>query len=253
MLSSETCSAFRRCIRGESRALRGRRLHVRPLARTVATLVLLAATLTPSLAATRPALAIASASDAEPTYTRLNAHYIQYGVGLGPDTILEAGKICPSGAVAPCILGSGAGMTIRVGYRGRGPWYFGGAYSFSRHDASNLVRLPIVQQLRGEARLYGSREHRVNPFLSLTAGGTVYGNEWAIDTGGPAFSLGVGIEVEVTPDTVLLTSLSYRTLSLRRWRDETGTLRADGVLGFGTAHALSIEFSFELRSQLSRW
>src|ERR1039457_6660085 len=85
-----------------------------------------------------------------------NSHFLQYGVSFVAENVAWAADICPttnnSNNYVPCILGSGFGATVRVGYRSRSPWYFGGAYEFSHHDSSNLLRLAILQQIRAEGR-----------------------------------------------------------------------------------------------------
>jgi hypothetical protein len=53
--------------------------------------------------------------------------YLQYGVALVAEAVVSAGDVCPAGAEAPCIFGSGGGLAVRVGYRSRGPWYASGA------------------------------------------------------------------------------------------------------------------------------
>jgi opacity protein-like surface antigen len=153
----------------------------------------------------------------------------------------------------PCILGNGGGLAIRVGYRARGPWYLGGAYEFSRQDSANLLRLPILQQLRGELRVHLTRVTRLSPYLGASAGGVIYGNEWGLDTWGASAAVGAGLEFQVTSSIVLNIALNYRQLFLRRWRDGAGQLRAAGPLDFGLAHMVALEFGFEIREPLSRW
>ena len=183
----------------------------------------------------------------------ITARYVQYGVGLGPETIFETGEICPADAGAPCILGSGVGIAVRVGYRSPGHWYLGGAYAFSRHDTNNLVRLAILQQLRAEGRYYFTRHFRANPLLEFGGGAAVFGNEWGVSTGGPTGFIGGGVEFQASRTSLVVATLGHRVLALRRWEDRTGTLRGDGLLGFGFAHVLSLEIAFELRRPLARW
>jgi hypothetical protein len=112
-----------------------------------------------------------------------NVEHIQYGVALVLETAL-AGNVCPDDATSPCILGSGGGLGLRAGYRSRDPWFFGGAYEFSRQDSSNLIRLAILQQLRFEVRYYLDRGTRTTPFAAGALGGMLYGGEWSASTGG---------------------------------------------------------------------
>lgn len=183
----------------------------------------------------------------------INTHYAQYGVALVAQTVPEAGDACPSASNAPCILGPGAGLAVRVGYRGRGDWYFGGAYEFSRLAASNLLRLPILQQLRAEARYEMTRTTRVIPYLAFGLGATSYGNEWGIDTAGAVAMAGFGTSLQLSRSSLVGAALSYRPLILRGWTDGTGERRADSFGGFGAAHLVTLELTFELRSALSRW
>jgi hypothetical protein len=182
-----------------------------------------------------------------------NVEYFQYGVALGAEKIVSGGDVCPSNALTPCILGSGGGLTLRMGYRSRGPWYVGGAYEFTRMDSSNLLRLAILQQLRGEARYYLDAGNRLTPYGGLGFGAAFYGNEWNVTTGGPTLSAGLGLEFQVTQSTVIGCALNYRAFLLHRWEDSTGQERADRYLGFGLAHAIAFELTLELRDPLARW
>ena len=195
-----------------------------------------------------------------------NVEYFQYGVGLAVEKLASRGDVCPinsgtpagtpgsTGAASiPCILGSGGGLAIRMGYRSRGPWYLGGAYEFTRMDSSNLLRLAILQQLRGEARYYLDTGNRLTPYGALGFGAAVYGNEWNASTVGPALSAGLGLEFQVTQSTVIGGALSYRGFLLRHWTDSTGLERANRYLGFGFASTIGFELTLEIRSPLARW
>ncbi len=182
-----------------------------------------------------------------------NVEYFQYGVGLTVEQLASAGSACPATATTPCILGSGGGLAIRMGYRSRGPWYVGGAYEFTRQDSANLLRLAILQQLRGEARYYLDAGNRLTPYAALGFGAVFYGNEWYVSTAGPALSAGLGLEFQVTQSTVIGGSLSYRAFLLHSWRDSSETYLADRYLGFGLAHMIGFELTLELRDPLARW
>ena len=198
------------------------------------------------------ALFLASVVDAAPT-PPVTEHYLQYGVGLVTETVLSPGGVCPSNSRTPCILGSGLGLALRAGYRARGPWYLGGAYEFSRQDPSNLLRLAILQQLRGEARYYLLEGTRLAPYLGAAVGGVLYGNEWGAETGGLTGYLGAGFEFEVSPSTVVGAAVGYRAILFHRWRDSAGELRANDAFGFGVAHMIGGALVFEVRDPLSRW
>jgi opacity protein-like surface antigen len=182
-----------------------------------------------------------------------NVEYFQYGVGLAFEQVASGGDVCPRTATTPCIFGSGGGLAIRMGYRSRGPFYLGGAYEFSRQDSSNLLRLAILQQLRGEGRFYWDAGDRLTPYGVVGFGGAFYGNEWNVSTAGPTLSAGLGLEFQVTQSTVIGGSLSYRAFLLHSWTDSTGQDRADRYLGFGLAHMIGFDLTLELRDPLSRW
>jgi Outer membrane protein beta-barrel domain len=182
-----------------------------------------------------------------------NVEYFQYGVGLAVEQLASSGSVCPASSTRPCILGSGGGLAIRMGYRSRGPWYVGGAYEFTRQDSSNLLRLAILQQLRGEARYYLDAGNRLTPYAVLGFGGVFYGNEWNVSTGGPALSAGVGLEFQVTQSTVIGGSLNYRAFLMHTWTDSTGQEGRDQLLGFSLAHMIGFELTLELRDPLARW
>lgn len=235
--------AFKRTVVGTSRPVRKVGLEGgRTLGRSVVPALLVSA-----LLQTRAATAFASSAP------QLSEHYLQYGVGLTAETVAAAGAVCPSNARAPCILGSGVGLAIRFGYRSRGPWYFGGAYEFSRQDSSNLLRLPILQQARAEVRLYTAADRRILPFVAFGLGGVTYGNEWGVDTGGVTAFVGGGVELQISRESVVGAMLGYRPVAFRRWEDSAGQVRADGLLGFGVSHMIGAELAFELRDPLPRW
>jgi hypothetical protein len=183
----------------------------------------------------------------------INEHYIQYGVGIVAETVASPGGLCPSNATAPCILGSGAGLALRMGYRTRDAWYFGGSYEFSRQDPSNLLRLAILQQLRADARYYLDVTTRLVPYAAASVGGTLYGNEWGAETGGLTAFLGAGLEFEVSRTSLVGAVLGYRPLLVRRWTDTADQQRADQYFGFGLAHMVALEVVFEVRNPLPRW
>ncbi|MEO8900097.1 MAG: hypothetical protein ABI488_00810 [Polyangiaceae bacterium] len=182
-----------------------------------------------------------------------NTEYFQYGVGLAVEKLASGGDVCPARATTPCILGSGGGLAIRMGYRSRGPWYAGGAYEFTRMDSSNLLRLAILQQVRGEGRYYLDDGNRLTPYGALGFGAAFYGNEWNVSTVGPTLSAGIGLEFQVTQSTVIGVALAYRALLLHHWTDSTEQVRANADLGFGLAHFVGLELTLELRDPLARW
>jgi opacity protein-like surface antigen len=181
-----------------------------------------------------------------------NVEYFEYGVALTAETVVDPAQICRASST-PCILGSGGGLTLRAGYRSRGPWYLGGAYEVTRHDSSNLIRLAILQQLRAEARHYWELGTRTTPFLGVGVGGMLYGNEWGAETGGLVGSLGLGLVFQLSESVLVGATLAYRPLLLRRWTDGAGELRADTSTGFGLAHMAGLELTLEVRDPLPRF
>ena len=194
------------------------------------------------------------AADEVPEPPPNSLEYFQYGVAIAAETVGSAADVCPSGAGrVPCILGSGGGLAIRVAYRSRGPWLVGGAYEFSRHDSSNLLKLAILQQLRAEGRYYADRSTRLTPYVGAGAGLALYGPEWGAVTGGAVATLGGGLEFQITQSTVVGCAPMYRAFLLRGFQDSAGQRRADRYLGFGLAHFVALELIFEVREPLPRW
>ena len=179
--------------------------------------------------------------------------YLVTGVALSAETVASPADMCPNNEETPCILERGLGLGIRAGYRTRGAWYAGGAYEFSRHESSNLLRLAIMQQLRAEVRYYMDLGTRATPYLGFGVGAVIYGNEWGADTGGVAGMLGPGIEFAVTPDLSVGAALFYRPMVFRAYEDTVEQRRADNLFGFGTTHLVGLELIVELRDPLPRW
>ncbi|MGK4006368.1 hypothetical protein WMF31_27365 [Sorangium sp. So ce1036] len=179
----------------------------------------------------------------------LHVEYAQYGVALAAEISLDPGATCREqpGRFVPCILGSGGGLSVRGGYRSPGPWYFGGAYQFTKMDSSNLYRLGIFQQLRAEMRYLPDTGYRAAPYFSAGVGGVVYGNEWGVETGGALIFAGVGIELEVSRRAVIGVSCVYRPVLLAGWRDTAHHERETAIAQF-----VGFEFLLEVRTELGR-
>jgi hypothetical protein len=116
-----------------------------------------------------------------------------------------------------------------------------------------LLRLGILQQLRAEGRYYFDYGNRATAFLAAGLGGHLYGNEWGAVTGGVLGMLGGGIELELSPNTVMGGAVLYRALVPRAFTDTTGQRRADGLLGFGLAHVIGLELTLEVRDPFPRF
>src|SRR5205085_12042020 len=104
---------------------------------------------------------------------------------------------------APCILGSGGGITARLGRRSAGPWYFGGAYELTKQDPNKLYRLATLQQLRFEARYYITTGRDTQPYASFGGGLAIYGNEGGADTVAGVAYLAIGVETQLSRRTVI--------------------------------------------------
>jgi len=157
-----------------------------------------------------------------------NVVFLQYGVAFTAEVVSAAGPICDNVTV-PCILGPGGGIAIRAGWRGAGALYIGGAYELSKQDPNKLLRLAILQQARAEGRYYFVSGRDSEPYLSFGLGVAGYGNEWAVDTWGPAGFGGVGIETQITRRTVVGLALAYRLLYFQEFVDTTGAPRDAGI------------------------
>jgi hypothetical protein len=157
-----------------------------------------------------------------------NVVYLQYGVAFTAEVVSAAGPICDNISV-PCILGPGAGVVIRAGWRGTGPFYLGGAYEFSKQDPNKLLRLAILQQARAEGRYYFISGRDAEPYLTGGLGVAGYGNEWGVDTWGPGSFAGLGVEAQITRRTVVGAALAYRLIYFQKFTDTTGAPRDSGV------------------------
>ena len=181
----------------------------------------------------------------------------EFATGLGLDgaadvlclitteLVTNAGKMCAMGGA--CILGSGGGVVARLGRRSAGPWYFGGAYEFTKMDSGNLYRLGIFQELRAEMRYLPDTGTRASPFLVAGVGAVVYGNEWRVETGGALLMLGGGVEFEVSRKAHIGLGLTYRPVLLAGWTDTAKIVRPIGLAQF-----IAIEIQLEVRTELGR-
>jgi hypothetical protein len=159
----------------------------------------------------------------------LETPYLEYGAAFTAELVTSAGKMCASTS-QPCILGSGGGIVARLGRRSAGPWYFGGAYEMSKQDPSSLYRFATLQQLRAEVRWYLTTGLDTYPYAAFGGGAAAYGNEWGIDTYGPSVFIGLGMETQISRQTVVGLAAAYRLIGLRSFRDSTGFEREGSVV-----------------------
>jgi hypothetical protein len=202
------------------------------------------------LVCARPAHAQTETAPAETAPPPTSVEYLQYGVSLHTLTLLHSDAVCPDDA---CIIGSGGGLGLRMGYRSRGALYLGASFQISRLNSSNLLRLAILQRLTVDGRYYFDRGNRLTPYLLASLGGAVYGNEFSATTGGLAASLGFGLEYQISERTVVTLQPVYQPVLFRRFTDALGRTLANGPLGFGIAHWLAVQVVIEARDPLSRW
>jgi hypothetical protein len=170
--------------------------------------------------------------------------FLQYGVAFTVEGVASSGPICDNPG-NPCILGSGGGVAVRVGWRPSERLYLGGAYELTKQESDKLYQLGILQQARGELREYIPTGHRTTPFALLGVGLAGYGNEWSIATWGPTATVGAGLEVEVSGGLLLDVSLAYRPLYLQRFVDSS-TLSHDA----GIAQFVGFELAVEAQEAL---
>ena len=189
----------------------------------------------------------AASAPAAEAFARLpppHRSFLQYGVAFTVEGVAAPGPICAD-AADPCILGSGGGITVRVGARLAEDWYVGGAYELSKQDPGKLYRLGILQQARAEVRRYFRTGRVVTPFALLGLGLAGYGNEWSLDTWGPTAALGVGAEVELSGGSLLGLSLAYRPVYLHSFVDSSTLSHEAGV-----SHIIGLELALEAREAL---
>jgi hypothetical protein len=171
---------------------------------------------------------------------------IQYGVAFTVEGVAYAGPVCAgANASRPCILGSGGGIDIRVGWRPTEEFYIGGAYEFSKQDPNKLFRLAILQQARVESRHYFPTGKSAEPFALLGVGVAGYGNEWTVATWGPSGTLGGGLELDLSGGSLLCLSLAYRAVYLRSFVDKIPITREAGF-----AHFITLEIALEAQDTL---
>jgi hypothetical protein len=168
--------------------------------------------------------------------------FLQYGLAFTVEDVLSAGPICPT---SPCILGSGGGIAVRVGFRANERLYLGGTYELSKQEPNKLYLLGTLQQARAEGRWYFPTGHRTTPFVLAGAGLAGYGNEGDVDTWGPSVELGGGIEVQLSGGSLVALSLLYRPIYLRSFVDSSTSSHGSGIAQF-----MSLEIAVEAQDAL---
>jgi hypothetical protein len=166
--------------------------------------------------------------------------FVQYGIAFTGEVVVAPGPICP--ATVECILGSGGGLALRVGWRLRAPFYIGAAYEFSKQEPQQLYRLAILQQARAEGRYYILTGHSTEPYLFGSVGAAGYGNLWGVDTAGPTFGVGAGAEFQLSTYLVIGLSMTYRAIFFTPFHDTAGVDRPAGF-----SHLLGVDLILETR------
>ncbi|MGD0674342.1 MAG: hypothetical protein ABSC94_02925 [Polyangiaceae bacterium] len=169
--------------------------------------------------------------------------FVQYGVAFTVEGVASPGPICAPNV--PCILGSGAGIVARAGWRPTEALYLGGAYEFSKQDPNNLYRLGLLQQVRGEIRLYFPNGTQTTPFVTSGAGLAAYGDEWSVGTWGATAAIGGGLELELSGAVHLGLALVYRPIYFRAWVYPS-TIPHEA----GFAHLVGLELALEAQDRL---
>lgn len=174
----------------------------------------------------------------EPSPREIEPKVLQFGIAIAGKFALSS-PFCPNDV--SCILGSGGGIAARVGHAFRNGWYLGGGYDFSKHDASLLYRLGILQQLRGEVRYHYAlgKNWFLVPYGAL--GFVAYGNEWSIQTAGPGLTIGTAAEVHAGR-SVIGFGFSWQGIYLQRLEDPS---RAGQYYSAGVPQFLSLELRLE--------
>lgn len=175
-----------------------------------------------------------------------NVSFVQYGVAFTAEVPTATGPLCANEKV-PCILGTGGGVAVRVGYRSAGNVYLGAAYEVTKQDPNNLYRLALLQQARAEGRYYVGTAREAYPYAAAGVGLAGYGNEWSVDTWGPCGSLAIGIEAQIAQRTVVGAALAYRVAYLSRFIDTSGAARDAGVV-----QLLGLDLVLEQREPMGR-
>ncbi len=179
------------------------------------------------------------------TPAHLAQAFIQYGLAFTGEFVVAPGPIC--NGVPSCILGSGGGLTVRIGRRLRGPLYFGAAYEFSKMNSAQLYRVGILQQARAEGRYYVFTGRSMEPWFGATVGADFYGNLWGFDTGGPLLGASIGTEFQISTEFTLGVALSYRALFFIPFTDSAGAARPAAGNDPGFSHLIGIDLIVESR------
>ena len=207
------------------------------------------------------AAAHADGEGSEPEH--LSQAFLQFGLAFTAEFVAAPGPMCSVAGASGCILGTGGGLTLRVGKRFRSPFYLGGSYEFAKMDSAQLYRVGILQQLRAEGRWYLSTRTLVQPYLGAALGIAAYGNLWAFPplasdaTVGLAMGLGAGIELQLSTYVVMGLSVHYRPILFAQFTDSSEGSNPPAQCSSdpschpaGVAHLIGIDLIIETRDPL---
>jgi hypothetical protein len=167
---------------------------------------------------------------------------VRYGVALTTAFVIDAGAMC--NATTSCILGSGAGFAGHLGIDIGRTGYAGLSYAVTKQDPARIYRLATLQELRLDARRYLDTGRNVRPLGLVALGVLGYGDQFSVDTWGPHASLGGGAEFELTAETSLLVTASYRIARMSPFLDPSQTQREASWVQF-----LSLEIGLEVHTK----
>src|SRR5262249_33780244 len=120
-------------------------------------------------------------------------------------------------------------------------------YELTKQDPNKLYRIALLQQARAEGRLYFMTARVTEPYILAGVGLAGDGNEWGIDTWGPAGSVGGGLEDPNSPRPGVGLALAYRLLYRSQFTD-TALTRRDG----GIAQLIGLDLVLEQRDAIAR-
>jgi hypothetical protein len=127
-------------------------------------------------------------------------------------------------------MGSGGGLALRAGYRFASPWYLGLAYEASKQNSNGLLRLAVLQQLRGEIRYSLGNRGLLSPYVTLGGGAALYGDEWSASTVGATAFGGFGVQIPFSPTSLFGLAAVYRLVVLDDWKGSSVGNRPTGIV-----------------------
>jgi len=177
---------------------------------------------------------------ATPRSLRADAEELTFGpaeragsFAIGPETglviPLSTRRLCPSGT--QCIADLGWDVGIGFSYRWPQGLGLGFAYEFWLLSANGVYEVTVPQMFLGTLQYSFLPERSTHPLLRLRGGFLMLGPSFRVATIGGTAEIGAGVELEISPNTVLSFLLTGNLL-----RTQAFTTPADGALrGVGAA------------------